>query len=92
MLNIKKMISSAEEALGWPYVSPGANNSQGIDCSGLFVKIYRDQGMSIYHGSNRIFRKYCNDTGKITKESQHQTGMAVFKWTQRLVNGHTGAN
>ena len=24
--------------LGWPYVSPGTNDSRGIDCSGLFVK------------------------------------------------------
>lgn len=80
MLNLKKLIASAEECLGWPYVSPGTNNSQGIDCSGLFVKCFRDQGASIYHGSNTIYRKYCSDKGKLTSVSQLKPGMAVFKW------------
>ena len=83
MLNISKMIASAEEALGWPYVSPGTNDRNGIDCSGLFVKIYRDQKASIYHGSNKIFRKYCAETGKLNHESQLIPGMAVFKWQDR---------
>lgn len=80
MLNIEKMISSAEEALGWPYVSPGTNDRNGIDCSGLFVKIFRDQGASIYHGSNKIYRKYCNEKGVLSNVSQLAPGMAVFKW------------
>ena len=80
MLNIQKMIASARECLGWPYVSPGTNDSRGIDCSGLFVKIFRDQGASIYHGSNTIYRKYCREKGKLTKTAQLQPGMAVFKW------------
>ena len=80
MLNVQKMIASAEACLGWPYVSPGSNNSSGIDCSGLFVKIFRDQGASIYHGSNTIYRKYCSEKGKLTSEAQLQPGMAVFKW------------
>ena len=37
MLNVKKLIASAESCLGWLYVSPGSNNQNGIDCSGLFV-------------------------------------------------------
>ena len=49
--------------LSWPYVSPCTNDSRGIDCSGLFVKAYRDQGASIYHGSNTIYRKYCSEKG-----------------------------
>ena len=80
MLNLNKLIASAEECLGWPYVSPGTNDSRGIDCSGLFVKAYRDQGASIYHGSNTIYRKYCSEKGKLTNVSQLQPGMAVFKW------------
>lgn len=64
MLNVSRMIESAREALGWPYVSPGTNDSRGIDCSGLFVKIYRDQGSSIYHGSNTIYRNRCVEKGK----------------------------
>lgn len=88
MLNVQKMIASAEEALGWPYVSPGSNDASGIDCSGLFVKIYRDQGASIYHGSNRIYRKYCKEKGQIRSVSDLQPGMAVFKWKDRTPKGY----
>ena len=80
MLDLNKLCASAEECLGWPYVSPGTNDARGIDCSGLFVKCYRDQGASIYHGSNTIYRKYCSDKGKLTSVGQLQRGMAVFKW------------
>ena len=80
MLNIQKMIASARACLGWPYVSPGTNDSNGIDCSGLFVKIFRDQGGSIYHGSNSIYRKHCGEKGQLTSEKQLIPGMAVFKW------------
>ena len=80
MLDVNKLIASVEECLGWPYVSPGTNDSRGIDCSGLFVKAYRDQGASIYHGSNTIYRKYCSEKGKLTRVNQLQPGMAVFKW------------
>lgn len=84
MLSVSKLSASAEECLGWPYVSPGTNDRNGIDCSGLFVKMYRDQGAKIYHGSNTIFRQYCSETGKLTSVNQLQPGMAVFKrkdWT-----------
>lgn len=80
MLDVKKLIASAEACLGWPYVSPGTNDARGIDCSGLFVKCFRDQGASIYHGSNTIYRKYCSEKGKLTSVSQLRPGMAVFKW------------
>lgn len=81
MLNVTKMIASAEACLGWPYESPGTNDRHGIDCSGLFVKIYDDQGDSIYHGSNTIYRKYCTENrGKISSVSQLRPGYAVFKW------------
>lgn len=80
MLDVNKLIASAEACLGWPYVSPGSNNSQGIDCSGLFVKAFRDQGASIYHGSNTIYRKYCSEKGELTSIDQLIPGMAVFKW------------
>lgn len=78
--NVDKLIASARAALGWPYVSPGYNNEKGIDCSGLWVKMTRDQGGTIYHGSNTIFRKYTIETGRITSENDLQPGMAVFKW------------
>lgn len=84
MLSISKLSASANECMGWPYVSPGTNDKNGIDCSGLFVKMYRDQGAKIYHGSNTIFHEYCSETGKLTSVNQLQPGMAVFKrkdWT-----------
>ena len=80
MLDVNKLIASAESCLGWPYVSPGTNDARGIDCSGLFVKWFRDQGASIYHGSNTIYRKYCSEKGKLTSVSLLRPGMAVFKW------------
>ena len=80
MLDVKKLVASVESCLGWPYVSPGTNDQNGIDCSGLFVKAFRDQGGSIYHGSNSIYRKYCSEKGKLTNVSQLRVGMAVFKW------------
>jgi len=80
MLDIDRMIQSAEACIGWPYVSPGTNDARGIDCSGLFVKIYKDQNMRIYHGSNTIWRKYCGEKGELKKVSQLKPGMAVFKW------------
>lgn len=79
MLDVNKLIASAEECVGWPYVSPGSNSSKGIDCSGLFVKCFKDQGGKIYHGSNTIYRKYCSEKGKLTSVDQLLPGMAVFK-------------
>ena len=80
MLDARKLIASAEACLGWPYASPGTNDARGIDCSGLFVKAFRDQGGSIAHGSNTIYRKYCTEKGKLTDVSQLKPGMAVFRW------------
>lgn len=79
MIDRDKLIASFEEIIGWPYESPGTNDRNGIDCSGAFVRAFRTQGGSIYHGSNTIYRQYCSETGKITSISQLQPGMAVFK-------------
>ena len=72
------MCEDAKACLGWPYVSPGSNNSSGIDCSGLFVYLFRLQGASIYHGSNTIWREYTtSNKGKLTSKSQLQPGYAA---------------
>ena len=84
MIDIQILCESFENCLGWPYVSPGSNDENGIDCSGLFVKAYHDQGQKIYHGSNTIFREYLSQHGEISSEVDLQPGMAVFKW-----NSHT---
>lgn len=46
----------------------------------MFVRAYRLQGESIYHGSNTIWRKYLSDKGALTSVRQLRPGMAVFKW------------
>ena len=83
MIDIHRLCDSFENCLGWPYASPGSNDENGIDCSGLFVKAYHDQGQKTYHGSNTIFREYLSQHGKISSESDLQPGMAVFKWNSR---------
>ena len=80
MIDLEKLIASFKECIGWPYRSPGTNDRDGIDCSGMFVRAYRLQGASIYHGSNTIWRKYTKRTGVVTGEGQLRRGMAVFKW------------
>ncbi len=80
MLNVDKLVQSFREIVGWPYVTPGTNDKNGIDCSGAFVRAYKQQNASIYHGSNRIVRVHCDDSFKITSVDQLEPGMAVFKW------------
>ena len=83
VIDIQKLCKSFESCLGWPYASPGSNDEQGIDCSGLFVKAFRDQGEKIYHGSNTIYREYLSERGMISDESVLKPGMPVFKWNSR---------
>ena len=80
MLNLDRLIADFEACIGWPYRSPGTNDERGIDCSGLFVRAYRLQGKSIYHGSNTIWRRHLSDKGELKSVSQLVPGMAVFKW------------
>ena len=80
MINIDKLIADFEDCLGWPYKSPGTNDSRGIDCSGMFVRAYRLQGQRIYHGSNTIWRKHLGAKGRIDSVRDLKPGMAVFKW------------
>lgn len=47
------------------------------DCSGAFVYAYKKYGESIYHGSNRIARKYIKEVLPI---SEAKPGMAAFKY------------
>ena len=80
MLNLEQLISDFEACIGFPYASPGTNDERGIDCSGMFVRAFRRQGASIYHGSNTIFRKYLARSGTIASAADLCPGMAVFKW------------
>ena len=80
LLNLSQLISDFEACIGFPYASPGTNDERGIDCSGMFVRAFRRQGASIYHGSNTIFRKYLARSGTIASAADLCPGMAVFKW------------
>ncbi len=80
LLNLEQLISDFEACIGFPYASPGTNDERGIDCSGMFVRAFRRQGASIYHGSNTIFRKYLARSGTIASAADLRPGMAVFKW------------
>ena len=75
----QELVSVFRSMLGWPYASPGSNGPNGIDCSGAFVYAYRQFGQSIYHGSNRIIRRFCRDVFPIRSVSQLSVGMAIFK-------------
>lgn len=46
------------------------------DCSGAFVYTYKQYGLSIYHGSNRIAREYVIE---LLPPEKAQPGMAAFK-------------
>ena len=82
MLNAEQLIADFEDCIGFPYASPGTNDERGIDCSGMFVRAFRLQGASIYHGSNTIWRRYLSRKGRITGEGDLTPGMAVFKWKE----------
>lgn len=79
MIQVDSLIAVFRNILGWPYVSPGTNDSRGIDCSGAFVYAYRKLGKSIYHGSNRIIREYCWGVKPVTTTAGLKKGMAIFK-------------
>lgn len=79
MIPADQLISVFHTIIGWPYATPGSNDSNGIDCSGAFVYAYRQFGQRIYHGSNRIIREYCRDVRTVTNVGQLVPGMAIFK-------------
>lgn len=78
MIPAKALAEVFRSMLGWPYATPGSNDQNGVDCSGAFVYAYRQFGRSIYHGSNRIVRRYCHDVRK-RSQSELEVGMAIFK-------------
>ena len=47
-----------------------------VDCAGAFVYLYKQHGLSLYQGSNRIAR---NETVKLLPVSAAKPGMAAFK-------------
>lgn len=78
MITVSQIVDAFNSMLGWPYASPGYNDSRGIDCSGAFVYAYNLYGERIYHGSNRMIRVYCNNVMPASS-ARLEKGMAIFK-------------
>lgn len=66
--------------IGWKYVWGSAVKGR-VDCSGAFVYAMKKYGLSIYHGSNTIWRSYLTTKGTIGA-IELVPGMAVFKWRE----------
>ena len=84
MIPVNALTAVFRSMLGWPYATPGSNDSRGIDCSGAFVYAYRQFGESIYHGSNRIIRVFCHDVRRVASVDELKVGMAIFKAREDL--------
>lgn len=63
----------------WSYVW-GSARKGCVDCSGAFVYAYKQFGKSIYHGSNRIARKYVGTLQSIDKA---KPCWAAFQWKKQ---------
>jgi len=55
------------------------------DCSGLFSWAFKQLGGYMYHGSDTMYRKYCNNKGELKKGKRTdggtlKPGTAVFVW------------
>ncbi len=57
-----------------------------IDCSGIPYKIADDHGISIAHGSNTQYLKYCDKKGKIESGITLAPGVGVFKYSTEYAN------
>lgn len=65
------------------------------DCSGLFAWAFKKLGGYIYHGSNTMWRDYCQKkgalkSGKRTDGQELLPGTAVFTGETEDVHGHVG--
>lgn len=64
------------------------------DCSGLFYWAFKELGGSMYHGSNTMYKSYCTNKGKLTKNGRTdgqelKPGTAVFTGNEQT-HGHVG--
>lgn len=64
------------------------------DCSGLFTWAFKQLGGTMYHGSNTMYLKYCNQKGKLSAGKREdfatlKPGTAVFVWNGKSYS-HVG--
>lgn len=68
----------------WRYVW-GAAETGKVDCSGAFVWAYRQIGLSVYHGSNRMARV---ETPELLPISAARPGMIAYKAREPTEKGY----
>ena len=64
------------------------------DCSGMFTYWFKQHGQTMYHGSNTMYKSYCNAKGRLIggkrEDGQElKPGTAVFTGTESK-HGHVG--
>lgn len=64
----------------WAYSWSGAEYGN-VSCAGAWVFVYRQWGLSLYHGSNTIWRRHTGRKGTLgAMIPEMAPGWAVFKW------------
>ena len=91
MFTASEIVKEFQEMYKWhvPYTWEGTDYSVqngevtgSLGCAGAFVCAYRRHGLSIYNGSNRIQRVYCEPMMSVSEAKAKgllEPGMAVFK-------------
>ncbi len=73
-----EIVTTARGFLGIPYAWGGASPSEGFDCSGLTMTVYRINGLILPHSSRAQYK-----TGTPVSKSRLQKGDLVFFATKR---------
>ncbi|UCE23022.1 MAG: C40 family peptidase [Candidatus Aminicenantes bacterium] len=73
-----EIVATAKRFLGIPYAWGGASPSEGFDCSGLTMTVYRINGLNLPHSSRAQYK-----TGTPVSKSRLRKGDLVFFATRR---------
>jgi len=68
-----RLVSTAQQFLGYPYVWGKASPKKGFDCSGLTMAVYRLNGIFLSHSSREQYKM-----GKSVDKSRLKRGDLVF--------------
>ena len=69
----RRLVSTAQRFLGYPYVWGQASPNKGFDCSGLTMAVYRLNGIYLSHSSKEQYKM-----GKFVDRSRLKRGDLVF--------------
>lgn len=81
-----KIINTANQYLGTPYVFGGNSLTNGIDCSGFVQQVLKANGVSI----SRTTETQWNDTSRVKKEELQPGDLVFFKDTYKSGISHVG--